>query len=262
MRANLLVQKNVGGNNERGGEMEEKLLRNVSLLSRRVVTISGFIFLLAVLVVSLPIAEAAVVVEKMHITQGTRVEATVPQLQDGPHPRILSHANELFRNVVLTAYRRFEQAALETRADPHLPEHMRDALTFRADYEIFRNDLQFLSLGQTVYQYTGGAHGMSFLTAFTIQLPAGRVCKLADLFVAGTNYRDRLTAIVRREGASRGLPLWDFQGVKEDAGFYLTDDGLVLFFQPYEIAPYSEGIVKMLVRYRDLADVLAFKADQ
>ena len=242
--------------------MEEKLLRNVSLRSRRVVTIAGFIFLLAVLVVSIPIAEAAVVVEMMHISQGARVQATVPQLQNGPHSRILSDANELFRNVVLTAYRRFEQAALETRTDPHLPEHMKDALTFRADYEVFRNDSQFLSLGQTVYQYTGGAHGMSFLTAFTIQLPTGHLCKLADLFVVGTNYRDRLTAIVRREGASRGLPLWDFRGVKEDSGFYLTDDGLVLFFQPYEIAPYSEGIVKILVRYRDLTNMLAFKSDR
>lgn len=242
--------------------MEEKLLHKVSLRSGRVVAFSGFIFLLALFVVPVPIVEAVVTVETMHITQGTRVQATVPQLQNGLHSKILSDVNELFRNAVLTAYRRFEQAALETRTDPHLPEHMKDALTFRADYEIYRNDSQFLSLGQTAYQYTGGAHGMSFLTAFTIQLPAGRLCKLADLFVAGTNYRDRLTAIVRREGASRGLPLWDFRGVTEASGFYLTDDGLVLFFQPYEIAPYSEGIVKISVRYRELADILTFKADQ
>ena len=205
--------------------------------------------------------EAAMAVAPMRIAQGVWVQATLPQLQNGLPPQSLIELNELFRNRVLTVYRHFEQAALETRADPRLPEHMKEALTFHADYEVFRNDSRFVSLGQTIYQYTGGAHGMSFISAATIQLPSGRLCRLSDLFVVGANYQERLDGIVRREGASRGLPLWDFHGVKADSGFYLTDEGLVLYFQPYEIAPYSEGIVKILVRYQEVADLLSSATD-
>ena len=62
-------------------------------------------------------------------------------------------------------------------------------------------------------------------------------------------------------GDGWGLPLWGFNGVKENANYYLTDQGLVLFFQPYEIAPYSEGIVKIMVPYQELADVMAFETE-
>ena len=63
-------------------------------------------------------------------------------------------------------------------------------------------------------------------------------------------------------GAARGLPLWGYNGVKENANFYVTDKGLVLFFQPYEIAPYSEGIVKIMVPYQELADIMTLETEQ
>ena len=204
---------------------------------------------------------AAARVEPLQLTCGKWMSASIPQLQNDLPPERLSALNEMLRQVVLTAYGQFEQAALETRADSRLPEHLKNALTFRANYEIFRNDRQFVSLGQLVYQFTGGAHGMSSLTATTVRISSGRTVGLSDLFLPGSNYRERLDVAVRRVGAARGLPLWGYIGVKENANYYLTDKGLVLFFQPYEIAPYSEGIVKIMVPYQELADILAFETD-
>ena len=204
---------------------------------------------------------AAARVEPLQLTCGKWMSASIPQLQNDLPPERLSALNAMLRQVVLTAYGQFEQAALETRADSRLPEHLKNALTFRANYEIFRNDRQYVSFGQLVYQFTGGAHGMSALTATTVQISSGRVVSLVDLFLSGSDFRERLGGAVRRVGAARGLPLWGFKGIKETANFYLTDKGLVLFFQPYEIAPYSEGIVKIMVPYQDLADILAFETE-
>ena len=205
---------------------------------------------------------AAARVEPLQLTCGKWMSASIPQLQNDLPPERLSALNEMLRQVVLTAYGQFEQAALETRADSRLPEHLKNALTFRANYEIFRNDRQFVSVGQLVYQFTGGAHGMSFLTASTVSVSSGRTISLADLFLPGSNYRERLDGTVRRVGAARGLPLWGYNGVKETANYYLTDKGLVLFFQPYEIAPYSEGIVRIMAPYQELADILAFETEK
>ena len=185
-------------------------------------------------------------------TMGVGYDSTVAKRAA---PKQLSGLNAMLRQVVLTAYGQFEQAALETRADSRLPEHLKNALTFRANYEIF-------SLGQTVYRFTGGAHGMSSLTATTVRISSGQAIGLADLFLPGSDYRERLDGAVRRVGAARGLPLWGYNGVKENANFYVTDKGLVLFFQPYEIAPYSEGIVKIMVPYQELADIMTLETEQ
>lgn len=223
--------------------------------------VKAFVWILALLFLPVHSATAATTVEPLQLTCGKWLSATIPQLQNDLTPKQLSLLNAKLRQVVLTAYEQFEQTALETRADSKMPEHLKNALTFRANYEVFRNDQQFVSVGQLVYQFTGGAHGMSSLTATTFRISSGRAISLADLFLPGSNYRERLEGTVRRVGTARGLPLWGFNGVKENANYYLTDQGLVLFFQPYEIAPYSEGIVKILVRYQEVADLLSSATD-
>ncbi len=223
--------------------------------------VKAFVWILALLFLPVHSATAATTVEPLQLTCGKWLSATIPQLQNDLTPKQLSLLNAKLRQVVLTAYEQFEQTALETRADSKMPEHLKNALTFRANYEVFRNDQQFVSVGQLVYQFTGGAHGMSSLTATTFRISSGRAISLADLFLPGSNYRERLEGTVRRVGTARGLPLWGFNGVKENANYYLTDQGLVLFFQPYEIAPYSEGIVKIMVPYQELADVMAFETE-
>ena len=141
---------------------------------------------------------AAARVEPLQLTCGQWILATIPQLQNELPPKQLSGLNAMLRQVVLTAYGQFEQAALETRADSRLPEHLKNALTFRANYEIFRNDRQFVSLGQTVYRFTGGAHGMSSLTATTVRISSGQAIGLADLFLPGSDYRERLDEYLTR----------------------------------------------------------------
>ena len=202
-----------------------------------------------------PVA-ASVTVSSLKIEQGDYLGATIPQFESGMEPRLLSKFNETYRNVVLQAFGKFETVALRMRADSQIPDHMKNSMTFRAGYEMFRNDDRFVSVTQKTYQYTGGAHGMSWMSASTIDLQTGSEYELVDLFVSGADYASRLNEVVRREGRIRKLPLWGFKGVGADSGFYLTNDGVVLFFQLYEIAPYSEGFVKMLIPYQEIADIL------
>ena len=36
-----------------------------------------------------------------------------------------------------------------------------------------------------------------------------------------------------------------FTGLQEQQKFFLTREGLFIYYQPYEIAPYSSGIIKV-----------------
>jgi len=216
------------------------------------------IALLLLLFHSQPVA-ASVKVTPLKIEQGVFFIATIPQFESGLEPRQLNKFNETYRNIVLQAFGKFETVALTMRADPQIPDHMKNAMTFRAGYEVFRNDERFVSVTQKIYQFTGGAHGMSWMSASTLDLQTGSEYELGDLFISGADYASRLNEVVRREGLIRKLPLWGFKGVGSDSGFYLTNDGVVLFFQLYEIAPYSEGFVKMLIPYPEIADILRFE---
>ena len=193
------------------------------------------------------LAAETVEISTLQIQQGTLVSTKIPQFSSGLAPELLSLHNEKFRQLVFGDLAEFELIVFKTRLAPHLPESIKTGLTLMAEYEVFRNDQQVISLVQRVYQYTGGAHGMTLQTAYTIDLVTGRNQILADLFVPGSDYAERLSRIVRKVGVDRKLPLWDFKGIGTHSTFFLSDEGLVLFFQPYEIAPYSEGIVKILV---------------
>ena len=54
------------------------------------------------------------------------------------------------------------------------------------------------------------------------------------------------------------LLYWDdaVESVREtvdfDSPFYLTEDGLVIYYGPYNLAPYAAGFVEIVVPYEDL----------
>ncbi len=205
----------------------------------------------------LPVVTAAnVVVESLTLQRGSLISAKIPQLDRGLAPAPMARINEQLRQAVLKRLPDFESVSYQTRLAPQLPAAIKAAFIFMADYEVFRNDTDFVSLTQQVYQYTGGAHGMTWQIGQTIDLSTGRQLMLADLFLPEANYRERLGQFVRTEGAARQLPMWKFKGVHPQSAFYLSDDGIVLFFQQYEVAPYSAGIIKMQIPYRQVADIL------
>ncbi len=217
----------------------------------------AILFMTLILTPAIPIMAAEPAqITPMQLQQGKLISAQIPQFDNGLTPELMSHFNEVFRQVVLQQLQSFETVAYKTRLIDSMPESIKAGLTFMAEYEVFRTDAQIVSLIQRVYQYTGGAHGMTRQAGHTIDRASGRRLNLADLFVHGASYTERLNRFVLEEGRARQLPMWDFKGIGAQSAFYLSDAGVVLFFQQYEIAPYSAGIIQMQVPYELLADIL------
>ena len=42
------------------------------------------------------------------------------------------------------------------------------------------------------------------------------------------------------------------ESVSFDSPFYLNEDGVVIYFGPYELAPYAAGFVEIVVPYEEL----------
>ncbi len=121
------------------------------------------------------------------------------------------------------------------------------------------NDNNLLSVVINEWAYTGGAHPMSYKRAFTFDTRTGDALRLADLFRDGAGYRARLNSLLTEQIAARQIPIFDFSpfaGVKDNQEFYLTADGLVVYYQLYEYTPYAFGFLEFPIPYAQLADLL------
>lgn len=127
-------------------------------------------------------------------------------------------------------------------------------------YTIPYNRFCVISLYFDAYQFTGGAHGGTVRTSDTWNLKEGDRMRLADFFPPGFPYRayifEQIDARIAEETASGENDFFEDapQLVREafdEESFYLTDKGIVIYFQQYDIAPYSSGIVEFLIPYQE-----------
>ena len=127
-------------------------------------------------------------------------------------------------------------------------------------YDVTLNNDRLLSMVATMYQYTGGAHGLSFLEPFNFDLHTGKALRLADLFAPGVDYQGLIRAEINRQMAQNPErffePRLPENWVPGEHRFYLTEDAVVVFFDLYEIAPYASGIPQFAIPYSLLGDLL------
>lgn len=123
------------------------------------------------------------------------------------------------------------------------------------NFKVTEQDGCIVSIYIDRYEYTGGAHGNTVRSAQTWLLPKGRPVSLHELFACpqeeSMEYLFRvIEAQIKRE------PEIYFENAGELArknfnkeNFYCTPGGLVVFYQQYDIAPYSSGIRRFLIPY-------------
>ena len=130
------------------------------------------------------------------------------------------------------------------------------------DYSLNYNQNGLLSVVFKDYQYTGGAHGSTAQSSYTFNLNTGEEYTLKDLFNSDANYVSFISDTVRKEINERVKEgslfeeLTPFNTIREDHDFYLSDDGIVIYFQQYEYWPYAAGIQEFTVEYAALKDML------
>jgi hypothetical protein len=114
-------------------------------------------------------------------------------------------------------------------------------------YNVTYNKKGILSFHTETYQYSGGAHGMTVRQAFNIDLKAGQMLKLKDLFKGNPNFIETINKEIERQIALNPDVYFSegdmkFRTIIEDQPFYIVDGAVVVFFPLYEIAPYSTGM--------------------
>ncbi|GAB5401621.1 MAG: hypothetical protein Aureis2KO_32060 [Aureisphaera sp.] len=132
--------------------------------------------------------------------------------------------------------------------------------------EVSHESPELTSLVMDHFIYTGGAHGNGAITFLNIDRNTGDALTIDQLF----SNRKAVTAIVEAEfrkqhdiskGSSINEPGFWFENdtfsLSETVGF--AEGYLFLTYNPYEIAPYSEGIISLKVPLEQIDEYLNFE---
>lgn len=136
--------------------------------------------------------------------------------------------------------------------------------TYATDHEFPFNKYEFLSVYTVTYnndcvtslysdQYTylGGAHGNTVRDSQTWDFQTGYQLSLSDYFPNNQTFTQDIISeinkqITEREKQDPSTYFEDFPSLVRGnfnlEGFYVTPDGIVIYYQQYDIAPYSTGI--------------------
>ncbi len=132
------------------------------------------------------------------------------------------------------------------------------------DTIIYQSDV-LISLQRFGYEYLGGAHPVGWTTFMNFK-PTGAFYSQEELFtdkekvlaLAEKHFRETFNLSKNQEFSDGGFIFEnDIFSLPKNIGF--DKDNLILLYNPYEIAPYSTGILEVKIPLSEVSPWLSFK---
>ncbi len=138
----------------------------------------------------------------------------------------------------------------------HPSDELKQHFELTWSFEVKFSGRRFVSVLQSRYAFTGGAHGLGTTQSIVVDTERGAVVELEQLFRPGSAYLERLS---RRARPRLEKLVWD-KGIAPEAENFatwlITKQGLFLYFQVYQIAPYVSGPSLVTIPWSELQDLL------
>ncbi len=137
----------------------------------------------------------------------------------------------------------------------NFPVHQYEAFV---TYVVTYNQDCALSLYFDQYEYTGGAHGNTLRYSDNWNLQSSRRMELSDFFPDNANYKEFIIQniikqIENQNANGNGMYFDNYEKLVADNfkinNFYLTKEGVVIYYQQYDIAPYVSGLPSFTIPY-------------
>ena len=106
--------------------------------------------------------------------------------------------------------------------------------------------------------YTGGAHGMYYSIPYIINMKTGEIVTENDLFKSGyvAPVTELIKTQIRQEQGSLAYEGMFQDGMVPNGKCGVSGNGVIWYYQPYEVASYAEGIIKVSISWNDLKPYL------
>ena len=154
-------------------------------------------------------------------------------------------------------------AELEDYAREEYPQTDSWSLWFaRLTSQLTRLDSQILSLYLEYSEFTGGAHPQLSPLSLTYSCKTGKLLELSQLLAEGCSPTLLASAVNGLLEAQASLLYDDYEALVGKAfsegavSWYLSDNGLCVYFAPYDIGPYASGIITTSIPYSQLSGIM------
>jgi hypothetical protein len=132
--------------------------------------------------------------------------------------------------------------------------------SYEGDFSVEFFKMRLLVLRFTGYNYPfGAAHGMPSQIYVQVDLITGKIYELKDLFKPNSDYVKVLSEIIGKQ-IQTNLQDYVFpgsyHGIKADQPFYVKEDALYIYFNPYEIAPFAAGFPTFKIPFSEIINIL------
>lgn len=181
-----------------------------------------------------------------------------PEFRSAKNKKTVRTINQFYQDQALALQNNFRTQLYQMAVEQYLndiengfPIRAFEALqTFTATY----NKACIVSLYLDNYQFTGGAHGLTIRTSQTWNFKSGKMVKLKELYRCANDYRSYIKRnIIAQIRENPDIYFDNYEELVEQTfkvnSFYCTPQGIVTYFQQYDIAPYSSGIREFLLPY-------------
>lgn len=131
-----------------------------------------------------------------------------------------------------------------------------------------RHDESLISLLHLSSAYSGGVHPNSVQTSFNLDLEGSRLLRLEDVIYEGAD--DALIRRVKKAVEDKFAALGEgylYENYEQTITtaltygnmtpyWYFNDEGMVIYFNQYELGPYAAGIISAQLTYEDLESIV------
>jgi Protein of unknown function (DUF3298). len=181
-----------------------------------------------------------------------------PEFVSDNYKKSIRAVNQFYKGEALALQNNFRTKLYRMAVEQYLddikngfPVHVFEALQ---TFEVTYNKACIISLYFDNYRYTGGAHGLTVRTSQTWNLKTGKMLKLRELYKCSDNYKSYIKKkIIEQIRENPDIYFVNYEELVEQTfdvnNFYCTPQGVVVYFQQYDIAPYASGIREFLLPY-------------
>lgn len=163
-------------------------------------------------------------------------------------------------------YQKFQIKSLLKLAIEDFNEAKKQDYPFRTyevyvEYTVTYNKECILSLYFDKYQYTGGAHGITNREADSWNLLKADKINLSELYVGDNKdlknyFTDEINMQIKMNiDAGNNYYFDNYEELVYEyfnpRNFYLNEEGVIIYYQLYEIAPYVSGIMTFTIPYEE-----------
>ena len=127
------------------------------------------------------------------------------------------------------------------------------------DGDVLFQSLEIISIAITSYVNTGGAHGTLNISFLNFKTETGHLISNNNLFKDIEEFKKVAKIYFDKTIKDKDVIL-DISPFKLPANIAYNEDGIVLLYNTYEIAPYATGIIEFTIPFEEVGSLLYFNS--